>query len=135
MIAVKISHLKNGYNVNDIFKYCLHNGSFKWNNSYHRNSPLFLSTTSIQIKICICRRCCRIYIGFCCVYQDLGAQWEDYNTLVYAVDTLLNEAEESIPVIDVENATGQELISQLNDAKVNISSLLIMIMASSLLLL
>jgi len=69
------------------------------------------------------------------VYQDLGAQWEDYNTLVYAVDTLLNEAEESIPVIDVENATGQELISQLNDAKVNISSLLIMIMASSLLLL
>lgn len=54
-----------------------------------------------------------------CILKDLEAHFEDYSTLLGAVDQLLDEAETKLPeAVDLDSAPSTELAAEHNKAQV-----------------
>lgn len=52
------------------------------------------------------------------IFQNLKGQWDEYTTLLENVENLVNNAEHSLPTVEVETAHNHELLTQLNETKV-----------------
>ena len=52
------------------------------------------------------------------IFQNLKGQWDEYTTLLENVENLVNNAEQSLPTVEVETAHNHELLTQLNETKV-----------------
>lgn len=49
----------------------------------------------------------------------MGGQWDEYYKMVSNVEKVVQEVETTLPTTEVETLNGQELISQLDETKVN----------------